>query len=125
MVAALDEAKGYTDSELAAYSTTVQVIQAIADALRHGGAAGRRHRRRAAALRGGGPARRRNRGSPRGVFYFTSAQTDAAIAAAIAPYYTSARRWHRQFPVWKMIWTTALKTGSWSNKPCMGPTYAV
>ena len=25
-------------------------------------------------------------------------------------------------PVWKMIWTTALKTGPWSNKPCMGPT---
>ena len=25
-------------------------------------------------------------------------------------------------PVWKMIWTTALKTGPWSNKPCVGPT---
>ena len=25
-------------------------------------------------------------------------------------------------PAWKMIWTTALKTGPWSNKPCMGPT---
>ena len=25
-------------------------------------------------------------------------------------------------PVWKMIWTTALKTGPWSNKPSMGPT---
>ena len=25
-------------------------------------------------------------------------------------------------PVWKMIWTTTLKTGPWSNKPCMGPT---
>ena len=26
------------------------------------------------------------------------------------------------YPVWKMIWTTTLKTGSWSNKPCMGST---
>ena len=26
------------------------------------------------------------------------------------------------YPVWKMIWTTTLKTGSWSNTPCMGPT---
>ena len=26
------------------------------------------------------------------------------------------------YPVWKMIWTTTLKTGPWSSKPCMDPT---
>ena len=54
-----------------------------AGALQHHGPNEPGHRRRAAALRDGGPAGRRNRGGPRGLY--TSAQTDAAIAAAIAP----------------------------------------
>ena len=33
MVAAIDESKGYTDTQLADYSTTTQMTQAISDAL--------------------------------------------------------------------------------------------
>ena len=42
MVAAIDESKGYTDTQLADYSTTAQMTQD--GALRNGGSAGRRHR---------------------------------------------------------------------------------
>ena len=140
VVAAIDESKGYTDTQLADYSTTVQMNQAITDALapfetavqrdaaiaaalaallhqrpdgrchrsgagalQHHGPDEPGHRRRVGALRDGGPAGRRNRGSPRGLLHvspngrrhrggagnhrpdpllYTSAQTDAAIAAA-------------------------------------------
>ena len=58
IVAAIDGSKGYTDTQLADYSTTVQMNQAITDAL-----------------------------VPCG----TAAQRDAAIAAALAAYYTSAQ----------------------------------
>ena len=75
IVAAIDESKGYTDSELVPYSTTVQMTQAITDALVPYGTAAQRDAAITAAL----------------AAYYTSAQTDAAIAAAIAPYYTSAQ----------------------------------
>ena len=58
-----------------AHSTTVQMNQAIADALVPFETAAQRDAAIAAAL----------------AAYYTSAQTDAAIAAAIAPYYTSAQ----------------------------------
>ena len=74
VVAAIDESKGYTDTQLADYSTTAQTTQAITDALVPYGTAVQRDAAIAAAL----------------AAYYTSAQTDAAIAAAIAPYYTSA-----------------------------------
>ena len=74
VVAAIDESKAYTDTQLADYSTTAQTTQAIADALVPYGTAAQRDAAIAAAL----------------AAYYTSAQTDAAIAAAIAPYYTSA-----------------------------------
>ena len=74
VVAAIDESKGYTDTQLADYSNTAQTTQAIADALVPYGTAAQRDAAIAAAL----------------ASYYTSAQTDAAIAAAIAPYYTSA-----------------------------------
>ena len=75
VVAAIDESKGYTDTQLADYSNTAQTTQAIADALVPYGTAAQRDAAIAAAL----------------ASYYTSAQTDAAIAAAIAPYYTSAQ----------------------------------
>ena len=74
VVAAIDESKGYTDTQLADYSNTAQTTQAIADALVPYGTAAQRDAAIAAAL----------------AAYYTSVQTDAAIAAAIAPYYTSA-----------------------------------
>ena len=74
IVAAIDESKGYTDTQLADYSTTAQMTQAITDALVPFETAAQRDAAIAAAL----------------AVYYTSAQTDAAIAAAIAPYYTSA-----------------------------------
>ena len=75
IVAAIDESKGYTDSELVPYSTTVQMNQAISDALVPYGTAAQRDAAIAAAL----------------AAYYTSAQTDAALAAALASYYTSAQ----------------------------------
>ena len=72
IVAAIDESKGYTDTQLADYSTTVQMNQAITDALVPYGTAAQRDAAIAAAL----------------AAYYTSAQTDAAI---VAPYYTSAQ----------------------------------
>ena len=75
VVAAIDESKGYTDTQLADYSNTAQTTQAIADALVPYGTAAQRDAAIAAAL----------------AAYYTSVQTDAAIAAAIAPYYTSAQ----------------------------------
>ena len=75
VVAAIDESKGYTDTQLADYSTTAEMTQAITDALVPYGTAVQRDAAIAAAL----------------AAYYTSAQTDAAIAAAIAPYYTSAQ----------------------------------
>ena len=74
IVAAIDESKGYTDTQLADYSTTAQMTQAITDALVPYETAAQRDAAIAAAL----------------AVYYTSAQTDAALAAAIAPYYTSA-----------------------------------
>ena len=74
IVAAIDESKGYTDTQLADYSTTAQMTQAITDALVPFETAAQRDAAIAAAL----------------AVYYTSAQTDAALAAAIAPYYTSA-----------------------------------
>ena len=75
VVAAIDESKGYTDTQLADYSNTAQTTQAIADALVPYGTAAQRDAAIAAAL----------------AAYYTSVQTNAAIAAAIAPYYTSAQ----------------------------------
>ena len=74
VVAAIDESKGYTDTQLADYSTTAETTQAITDALVPYGTAAQRDAAIAAAL----------------AVYYTSAQTDAALAAALAPYYTSA-----------------------------------
>ena len=75
IVAAIDESKGYTDTQLTDYSTTAQMTQAITDALVPFETAAQRDAAIAAAL----------------AAYYTSAQTDAVIAAAIAPYYTSAQ----------------------------------
>ena len=74
IVAAIDESKGYTDTQLADYSTTAQMTQAITDALVPFETAAQRDAAIAAAL----------------AVYYTSAQTDAALAAALASYYTSA-----------------------------------
>ena len=73
IVAAIDESKGYTDTQLTAFSTTAQMTQAITDALVPFETAAQRDAAIAAAL----------------AAYYTSAQTDAVIAAA--PYYTSAQ----------------------------------
>ena len=76
VVAAIDESKGYTDTQLADYSTTAEMTQAITDALVPYGTAAQRDAAIAAAL----------------AAYYTSAQTDAAIAAALVPYGTVAQR---------------------------------
>ena len=124
VVAAIDESKAYTDSELVPYSTTVQMNQAIAIAdallpskvrpsgtpsrqpsrpttLLHVGPDGRRPRGGTGALQHHGPddpghlrcaaAQRDAAIAAALAAYYTSTQTDAAIAAAIAPYYTSAQ----------------------------------
>ena len=75
VVAAIDESKGYTDTQLADYSTTVEMTQAITDALVPYGTAVQRDAAIAAAL----------------AAYYTSAQTDAAIAAGLAPYSTTVQ----------------------------------
>ena len=75
VVAAIDESKAYTDTQLADYSTTTQMTQAITDALVPYETAAQRDAAIAAAL----------------AVYYTSAQTDAALAAALASYYTSAQ----------------------------------
>ena len=75
-MAAIDESKGYTDTQLADYSTTVQMNQAISDALVPYGTAAQRDAAIAAALVG----------------YYDSTQTDAAITAALVPYGTAAQR---------------------------------
>ena len=75
VVAAIDESKAYTDTQLADYSTTTQMTQAITDALAPFETAAQRDAAIAAAL----------------AAYYTSAQTDAALAAALASYYTSAQ----------------------------------
>ena len=75
IVAAIDGSKGYTDTQLADYSTTAQMTQAISDALVPFETAAQRDAAIAAAL----------------AAYYTSAQTDAALAAALARYYTSAQ----------------------------------
>ena len=82
IVAAIDESKGYTDTQLADYSTTVQMNQAITDAL---------------ALVPFETAAQRDAAISLALqAYYTSAQTDTAIAAGLAtidltPYYTSAQ----------------------------------
>ena len=75
VVAAIDESKGYTDTQLAGYSTTAEMTQAITDALVPYGTAVQRDAAIAAAL----------------AAYYTSAQTDAAIAAGLAPYSTTVQ----------------------------------
>ena len=76
-----------TDAALAAglvpYSTTAQMNQAIADALLPYGPAGRRNRGGPRGLLHVGPNGRRHRGGHRHLYY-TSAETDAAIAAQLA-----------------------------------------
>ena len=67
VVAAIDESKAYTDTQLADYSTTTQMTQAITDALVPFETAAQRDAAIAAAL----------------AVYYTSAQTDAALAAAL------------------------------------------
>ena len=75
IVAAIDESKGYTDTQLADYSTTAQMTQAISDALVPFETAVQRDAAIAAAL----------------AAYYTSAQTDAALAAGLVPYSTTAQ----------------------------------
>ena len=80
VVAAIDESKAYTDTQLADYSTTAEMNQAITDALVPFETAAQRDTAISLALQA----------------YYTSAQTDAAIAAGLAtidltPYYTSAQ----------------------------------
>ena len=75
VVAAIDESKAYTDTQLADYSTTTQMTQAITDALVPFETAAQRDAAIAAAL----------------AVYYTSAQTDAALAAGLAPYSTTVQ----------------------------------
>ena len=75
IVAAIDESKGYTDTQLTDYSTTAEMTQAITDALVPYGTAAQRDAAIAAAL----------------AVYYTSAQTDAALAAGLAPYSTTVQ----------------------------------
>ena len=75
VVAAIDESKGYTDTQLADYSTTAEMNQAITDALVPYGTAAQRDAAIAAALGA----------------YYTSAQTDAALAAGLVPYSTTVQ----------------------------------
>ena len=75
VVAAIDESKAYTDTQLADYSTTTQMTQAISDALVPFETAAQRDAAIAAAL----------------AVYYTSAQTDAALAAGLAPYSTTVQ----------------------------------
>ena len=75
VVAAIDESKGYTDTQLADYSTTTQMTQAITDALVPFETAAQRDAAIAAAL----------------AVYYTSAQTDAALAAGLASYSTTVQ----------------------------------
>ena len=70
VVAAIDESKAYTDTQLADYSTTAQMTQAISDALVPFGTVAQRDAAIAAALVG----------------YYNSTQTDNAITAALVPY---------------------------------------
>ena len=74
-MAAIDESKGYTDTQLTDYSTTAQMTQAITDALVPFETAAQRDAAIAAAL----------------AVYYTSAQTDAALAAGLAPYSTTVQ----------------------------------
>ena len=76
VVAAIDESKGYTDTQLADYSTTTQMTQAITDALVPFETAAQRDTAIAAAL----------------VPYSTTVQMNQAIADALAPYGTAAER---------------------------------
>ena len=76
VVAAIDESKGYTDTQLADYSTTAEMNQAITDALVPFETAAQRDTAIAAALAG----------------FYDSTQTDAAITAALVPYGTAAER---------------------------------
>ena len=75
VVAAIDESKAYTDTQLADYSTTTQMNQAISDALAPFETAAQRDAAIAAALAG----------------FYDSTQTDAAITAALVPYSTTAQ----------------------------------
>ena len=76
VVAAIDESKAYTDTQLADYSTTTQMTQAITDALVPFETAAQRDAAIAAAL----------------VPYSTTVQMNQAIADALAPYGTAAER---------------------------------
>ena len=76
VVAAIDESKAYTDTQLADYSTTTQMTQAITDALVPFETAAQRDTAIAAAFAG----------------FYDSTQTDAAITAALVPYGTAAER---------------------------------
>ena len=75
VVAAIDESKAYTDTQLADYSTTTQMTQAITDALVPFETAAQRDAAIAAALAG----------------FYDSTQTDAAITAALVPYSTTVQ----------------------------------
>ena len=75
IVAAIDESKGYTDTQLTDYSTTAQMTQAITDALVPFETAAQRDAAIAAALAG----------------FYDSTQTDAAITAALVPYSTTVQ----------------------------------
>ena len=76
VVAAIDESKAYTDTQLADYSTTTQMTQAITDALVPFETAAQRDAAIAAAL----------------VPYSTTVQMTQAIADALVPYGTAAER---------------------------------
>ena len=76
VVAAIDESKAYTDTQLADYSTTTQMTQAITDALVPFETAAQRDAAIAAAL----------------VPYSTTVQMNQAITDALAPYGTAAER---------------------------------
>ncbi len=76
VVAAIDESKAYTDTQLADYSTTTQMTQAITDALVPFETAAERDSAITGAL------------AP----YSTTVQMNQAIADALAPYGTAAER---------------------------------
>ena len=103
VVAAIDESKGYTDTQLADYSTTAQMTQAIADALVPYGTVAQRDAAIAAALVDyfdraevtisvvAAIDESKGYTDTQLADYSTTAQMTQAIADALVPYYTSTQ----------------------------------
>ena len=92
VVAAIDESKGYTDTQLADYSTTAEMNQAITDALVPFETAAQRDAAITAALVPCSTTVQMNQAIADALVPFeTAAQRDAAITAALVPYSTTVQ----------------------------------